>query len=54
MDNLSTAKLDASRVVDILHILETQLVALDVLGAHIAAAHLDAAIQQLREYGAPR
>jgi hypothetical protein len=28
--------------------LETQLAALDRLGARIAAAHLDAAIQQLR------
>lgn len=32
----------------ILATLETQLVALDRIGAHIAAAHLDAAIQQLR------
>jgi hypothetical protein len=54
LDNLSTVKPDASRVVDILHVLETQLVALDALGAQIAAAHLDAAIQCLREYGAPR
>jgi hypothetical protein len=28
--------------------LEEQLIALDRIGAHIAAAHLDAAIQQLR------
>jgi hypothetical protein len=28
--------------------LEQQLDALDAMGAHIAAAHLDAAIQQLR------
>ncbi len=32
----------------ILNILETQLSALDSAGAHKAAAHLDAAIQQLR------
>jgi hypothetical protein len=32
----------------ILAALEQQLAALDGLGAHIAAAHLDAAIQQLR------
>jgi len=32
----------------ILNILETQLTALDRAGAHKAAAHLDAAIQQLR------
>jgi hypothetical protein len=32
----------------ILAALEQQLAALDRLGSHIAAAHLDAAIQQLR------
>ena len=31
-----------------LAVLEEQLVVLDRLGTHIAAAHLDAAIQQLR------
>jgi hypothetical protein len=32
----------------ILAALEDQLAALDAIGAHIAAAHVDAAIQQLR------
>jgi hypothetical protein len=32
----------------ILAALELQLAALDTFGAHIAAAHVDAAIQQLR------
>ncbi len=32
----------------ILAALEEQLAALDAIGAHIAAAHLDAAIHQLR------
>ena len=32
----------------ILAALELQLAALDKIGAHIAAAHVDAAIQQLR------
>lgn len=32
----------------ILAALEQQLAALDQIGAHIAAAHVDAAIQQLR------
>ncbi len=32
----------------ILAALEAQLAALDRMGAHIAAAHVDAAIQQLR------
>jgi hypothetical protein len=32
----------------ILAALEQQLAALDAIGAHIAAAHVDAAIQQLR------
>ncbi len=35
-------------VTKILTALERQLAALDALGAHIAAAHVDAAIQQLR------
>lgn len=35
-------------VQDILIVLEAQLAALDRMGAHIAGAHLDAAIQQLR------
>jgi hypothetical protein len=36
----------------ILKALEQQLIALDAIGAHIAAAHVDAAIQQLRADGA--
>jgi len=32
----------------ILAVLEEQLAALDRIGAHIAAAHVDAAIQQIR------
>ncbi|MFM7350349.1 MAG: hypothetical protein ACKO01_12830 [Erythrobacter sp.] len=49
MDERSTATPDALRVVEILSVLEQQLAALDTLGVHIAAAHLDAAIQQLRK-----
>lgn len=44
---LPDAPLDATAL-PILAALETQLFALDTLGAHIAAAHVDAAIQQLR------
>lgn len=54
MDNLSTGQSGAVRVVDILCVLEQQLANLDALGAHIAAAHLDAAIQQLRAESAGR
>ena len=39
---------EASGVQAILASLEQQLAALDHIGAHIAAAHCDAAIQQLR------
>jgi hypothetical protein len=38
----------------ILAALEQQLAALDRIGAHIAAAHCDAAIQQLRRHAADR
>ena len=39
----------APRVLEVLAALEEQLATLDRMGAHIAAAHLDAAIQQLRQ-----
>jgi hypothetical protein len=48
VENLSPAAPYNTGVHDILIALEQQLSALDQLGAHIAAAHLDAAIQQLR------
>ena len=38
----------AAEIVPILAVLEKQLVELDRLGAMVAAAHLDAAIQHLR------
>ncbi|MEM7664572.1 MAG: hypothetical protein AAF250_01830 [Pseudomonadota bacterium] len=38
----------ATEIASILAVLEQQLTALDRLKAHIAAAHLDASIQQLR------
>lgn len=54
LENLHpTAQRDA-RILDVLAALEQQLAILDHLGAHIAAAHLDSAIQQLRrERAAP-
>jgi len=48
LENLSSPAPDASGVQAILVALELQLAALDRIGAHIAAAHCDAAIQQLR------
>jgi len=39
---------ESSGVLTILAALEEQLAALDRIGSHIAAAHCDAAIQQLR------
>jgi len=39
---------ERQRACTILAALETQLAALDAIGAHLAAAHLDAAITQLR------
>jgi len=46
-NHLATAP-DGSGVQSIIAALEQQLAALDRIGAHIAAAHCDAAIQQLR------
>lgn len=43
-----TAKLGRVEGKEILRVLESQLVSLDNAQAYIAAAHLDAAIQQLR------
>lgn len=54
MENVSSkAPSDLGALADtpalaVLHNLEQQLAALDNLGAHIAAAHVDAAIQQVR------
>lgn len=48
MENVSPAAPCDSGALHILAALEQQLAALDRRGAHIAAAHLDAAIQQLR------
>ncbi|WP_172449789.1 hypothetical protein [Porphyrobacter sp. HT-58-2] len=48
MENRSSGAPDNSGGQHVLMLLEQQLLALDKLGAHIAAAHLDAAIQQLR------
>jgi hypothetical protein len=45
VENLDSTAPDAPRV---LAALELELANLDMLGARIAAAHLDAAIQQLR------
>ncbi len=39
---------NGSTIGSIITVLELQLKQLDALGAHIAAAHLDAAIQHLR------
>ncbi len=48
MENLTPDAPGDARVLAILAALERELVALDAIGAHIAAAYLDAAIQQLR------
>jgi hypothetical protein len=48
LENLTSATPCDPGVRTILAALEQQLAALDRIGAHIAAAHLDAAIQQLR------
>jgi hypothetical protein len=48
VENLSQAAPGDTGAHPILAALEQQLCRLDQLGAHIAAAHLDAAIQQLR------
>lgn len=48
MENLTSTEPCANSVHVIVAVLKQQLAALDKIGAHIAAAHLDAAIQQLR------
>jgi hypothetical protein len=48
LENLSTATHGDNGVGAILAALEKQLAELDRIGAHVAGAHLDAAIQQLR------
>lgn len=48
LENLSPATPGDTGVEHILAVLQEQLARLDQLGARIAAAHLDAAIQQLR------
>ncbi|MEM8725360.1 MAG: hypothetical protein AAGE86_07550 [Pseudomonadota bacterium] len=48
MDEGNAHRFGATQIAPILAVLEGQLAQLDRLGAGIAAAHLDAAIQQLR------
>jgi hypothetical protein len=48
LENIITTAPDYSGLPAIIATLEQQLAALDAIGAHIGAAHLDAAIQQLR------
>jgi hypothetical protein len=48
LENQCNATPGDNGVANILATLEEQLAALDRMGAHIAAAHLDAAIQHLR------
>jgi hypothetical protein len=48
LENISPAAPCNTDAQHILAALEQQLAALDMRGDHIAAAHLDAAIQQLR------
>lgn len=48
MENPSENHPGEPGALSILAALEQQLAALDNLGAHIAAAHVDAAVQQLR------
>jgi hypothetical protein len=48
VENLTSASPGGTGVLAVISVLETQLATLDGLGSHIAAAHLDAAIQQLR------
>ena len=54
LEDRSSQSPGAPGVGPILAALEDQLAALDRIGAHIAAAHLDAAIQQLRLMQASR
>jgi hypothetical protein len=48
LDKVNAAEPGKPGMPEIIAALEQQLAALDRIGAHIAAAHLDAAIQQLR------
>jgi riboflavin synthase alpha subunit len=48
LENLSATRPGDPDIQTIVAELEQQLEALDRLGAHIAAAHVDAAVQQLR------
>jgi hypothetical protein len=48
VENITQAAPGDPRLLAIVASLEHQLAALDAIGARIAAAHLDAAIQQLR------
>jgi hypothetical protein len=48
LDTVNAAEPGKPGLPEIIAALEQQLVALDRIGARIAAAHLDAAIQQLR------
>jgi len=49
LDNINAAAPDKSGLPEVIAALEQQLATLDRLGVHLAAAHLDAAIQQLRQ-----
>ena len=53
LENLATNAPRNTEACAILAALEVQLAALDDLGARIAAAHVDAAIQQLRRDMSP-
>jgi len=48
LENLTSPAPDLSGLPSVIATLERQLAELDRMGLHIAAAHLDAAIQQLR------
>ncbi len=48
VENLTPTAPTGARVLAIMATLEMQLALLDEIGSRIAAAHLDAAIQQLR------
>jgi hypothetical protein len=48
LDNVKAAAPESSGLPEVIAALEQQLATLDRLGAHLAAAHLDSAIQQLR------
>jgi hypothetical protein len=48
LENTTTSEPDYSGLPAIIAALEQQLAALDAIGAHIGAAHVDAAIEHLR------